>query len=249
MSTSRRTRPSLARGAATVLLSAALPLALTACGAGFDATTYQERSQADATNTALGTLAIRGLAVLPAEDGRTIAAGEDAEAVLVVTNKDDEPDRLLEVTSPDAESVEVLVDDRPASLEVPALGSTENTARLRLVGLKEDLREGEYVTMTLRFERNGTLEVPVPVVVSGRTDRPVFTAEEGSEEEPALQAPAGGHAEEEHAEEEPGQLGAEGTAEGGTAVASEDESASPSPSPSGSPSGSSSPRPTASPTG
>ena len=241
MSPSRRPRPSLARSAAAVLLAGALPVALTGCGASLDAQTYQERTQADATNAALGTLAIRGLAVLPPEDGRTLEAGSDAEVVLVVTNDDDRPDELLEVTTEAAESVEVLVENEPASLEVPALGSTEDTALLRLEGLTEDLSEGEYVTLTFRFQRNGTLEVPVPVAVSGRTDRPVYTGGAGEEGEPALQAPAGGHGEEEGEGEGAGGEGdepVEGEAEQGeateeTAVETGGESAEPTPSPSG----------------
>ncbi len=188
-----RPRPTLARRTAAILVAGALPLGVAACGASRDAQTYQEKSQADATNTAVGTLAVRGLAVLPPEQGRSYPAGTDAEAVLVVANNSDEPDTLEEVTTDAASSVEILVQNRPATLEVPSLGSTRNTARLRLVGLTDELREGEYVTMTLRFANNGTIEVPVPVAVSGRTDRPVYTAEEGSDEEPALQAPAGGH--------------------------------------------------------
>ena len=194
MSTPRR-RPltALTRPAAGGLLA----LALTGCGATLDAQTYQERSQADATNTAVGTIALRGLAVEPGGDDRTLEAGDDAEVFMTLTNRDDEPDTLVEVTSPDAESVEILVDGEEDTLEVPALGSTEDAATLRLVGLTEDLREGEYTTLTFRFERSGSIEVPVPVRSPGRTDRPVYTGGEGEEGEPALQAPAGGHGGEE----------------------------------------------------
>ena len=212
----------MTRRGAAVLVAGVLPLLVAGCGASMDAQTYQERSQADATNAAVGTLAIRGLAVLPAEDSRTLQEGEDAEAVLVVTNNDDESDRLVEVTTDAAESVEVLVQEQPASLEVPALGSTGDTARLRLVSLTQDLTEGEYVTMTFRFENNGEIEVPVPVQVSGRTDRPVYTGEEGGEGEPALQAPAGGHHGEESGGDEDGaggegEEGIVGEGEGGQA--------------------------------
>ena len=212
MSSPRQPRPfalPLARRSAAVLVAGVLPLALTACGAERDAQTYQERSQADASNTAVGTLALRGVAILPPEDDRTYAAGEDAEAVFVVTNNDDSDDRLLEVTAEGVEQVEVLVDGEPGELVVPALGSTEERGSLRLVGLEEELTEGEYLTMTFRFEDNGTVEFPVPVAVSGRTDRPVYTGEEGGEGEPALQAPAGGHEGEESGGDEDG-AGAEG---------------------------------------
>jgi hypothetical protein len=77
------------------------------------------------------------------------------------------------------------------------------------VSLTEELREGEYTTLTFRFERNGSIEVPVPVRSPGRTDRPVYTGGEGEEGEPALQAPAGGHGGEEAGGDEDG-AGAEG---------------------------------------
>ena len=225
MSSPRRSRPyarPLVRRGAAVLVAGVLPLALTACGADRDAQTYQERSQAEASNTAVGTLALRGVAVLPPEDDRTWAAGEDAEAVFVVTNQDDEPDTLLEVTAEGVESVEVLVDGEPGELEVPALGSTEERGSLRLVSLEDPLREGEYITMTFRFEKNGTVELPVPVATSGRTDRPVYTGGEGEEGEPALQAPAGGHEGEESGGDEngaggEGEEGIVGEGEGGQA--------------------------------
>ena len=193
MSTPRRPLTALTRPA----VGAALALALTGCGATLDAQTYQERSQSDATNTAVGTLALRGLSVEPGGDDRTHEAGADAEVFMTITNRDDEPDTLVEVTTPDAESVEVLLDGEEGTLEIPALGSTEDAASLRLVSLTEELREGEYTTLTFRFERNGSIEVPVPVRTSGLTDRPVYTGGEGEEGEPALQAPAGGHGEEE----------------------------------------------------
>lgn len=181
-----------------------LPLALTACGATLDAQTYQERSQASASNTAVGTLNLRGIQVLPPQGDRSYEAGGEAEAALTVTNNDDEPDTLVEVSTPAAASVEVLADGRPATLRVPPLGSTGGAITLRLVGLTSQLREGEYVTMTFRFARNGTVEVPVPVATSDTTDRPVYTGEPGDEHEPALQAPAGGHHGEEHGEEAEG---------------------------------------------
>ncbi len=189
---------------------AVLALALTGCGATLDAQTYQERSQADATNTAVGTIALRGLSVESAGDDRTHAAGEDLEVFMVLTNDDDEDDTLVEVTTPDAESVELLVDGEPSDgIEVPRLGSTSDTASLRLLSLTEELREGEYTTLTFRFERNGTIEVPVPVRTSGSTDRPVYTGGAGEEGEPALQAPTGGEEGEESGGDEAG-AGAEG---------------------------------------
>ena len=206
MSTLRRPLTALRLPAA----GAVLTLALTGCGATLDAQTYQERNQADAANTAVGTIALRGISIEPGGEDRIHEAGADAEVFLVMTNRDDEADTLLEVTTPDAESVELLVEGEESDgIEVPALGSTEESATLRLASLTEELREGEYTTLTFRFERSGSVEVPVPVRSPGRTDRPVYTGEEGGEGEPALQAPAGGHHGDEAGGDEDG-VGTEG---------------------------------------
>lgn len=213
MTPSRRHRPSLVRRAATVVVAGVLPLSLSACGASMDAMTYQERNSAGSANTSVGAMAVRNLAVQAPRNDRTYEQGTDATATLVLANSADEPDRLVEVTTDAAESVEVLVDGKPGELEVPARGSTADTAELRLVELKQDLREGENVSMTLRFERSGSLDVQVPIGTSDETDRPVYTGEEGGHE-PALQAPAGGHHGEAEGEDTSEGEGEEGSAQG-----------------------------------
>ena len=203
MSSPRRPRRILRSRAAAGLVAGALPLVLSGCGAELDAQTYQERTQAGAANVAVGTLAIRDAAVLPPEDGRTYEPGDDAVMTLTVVNADDETDTLVRATTDAAESVEILVDGRPGELEVPSLGSTRDAAELLLEDLTSGLYEATYITMTLTFERNGTVTFPVPVATSGISDRPIFTGD--GEHEPALQAPAGGH----HEGEEPGGEGGE----------------------------------------
>ncbi len=180
----------------TALAAAVLAaVALTGCGAGLDAQTYQERNSADSTDTAVGALAVRDIALLAPERGELYEAGDDAEGTITVTNKGDQPDTLLEVTSPDAQDVVVLEDGEPGELEVPPLGSTTDTYSLRVEGLRSDLRPGEYIRMSFRFEESGSVDVLVPVALTGETDRPVYTGEEGGEGEPALQGPTGGHGE------------------------------------------------------
>ena len=81
---------------------------------------------------------------------------------------------------------------------VPGLGSTGSAVTLELRGLTRPLRPSEYVDLSFRFADNGVVELAVPVALTGESDRAVYTGErfEGGEE-PALQAPAGGHSEEE----------------------------------------------------
>jgi hypothetical protein len=178
-----------ARRIAAALLAAA---AVTGCGTGLDAQTYQERNNAETTGTAVGSLAIRNVGLLPPGDEQ-YDEGENATVKITVTNASDEPDRLLEVSSSAAEEVAVLAGGRERDLVVPPLGSTGDFVVLELRGLTRPLRSGEYVDLTLRFEKNGTEELLVPVMSDGTADRPIYTGErfEGGEE-PALQAPAGG---------------------------------------------------------
>ncbi|MCW2614014.1 MAG: hypothetical protein JWN08_1008 [Frankiales bacterium] len=196
MSHPRRLAP-LRLGAAGLLA-----LALTGCGAGLEAQTYQTRTVADATNANLGTLSVRNLAVRPPAGGRVHEAGSDARGSFTVANTGTEPDVLLEITSPAASEVVLLSGGAPKELDVPARGTTGSEGSFILRGLTSDVGTGEVVTVTMRFERAGTLEAIVPVQTSGRTDRPARTGEPGSEEgEPALQGPAGGHHEDEAEQE------------------------------------------------
>lgn len=174
---------------AVVVVTAAV---LSGCGASRDAQTYQRRIQGSSTDTAVGTLSLRNVSVVAPEEGGTHPAGSDAEVTITVTSNTPEPDRLVSASSPDAEDVAVLEDDQPGQLEVPPLGTTGNGVGLRLEGLRAPVRTGEYVRLSLRFEVNGTVDLMVPVQLTGQADRPIFTAEQGSEDEPALQYPTGG---------------------------------------------------------
>lgn len=186
------------RRLASGLLAAAAVLSLTACGAGRDAITYQERNPANAVDASADRLALRNVAVEPPSSDEGYAVGDDAVVRITVTNSGTEDDRLVEVTSSAAREVAVLALGEERDMVVPALGSTGNAVTLELRGLTRPLRPSEYVDLTLRFADNGTVELAVPVDLTGETDRPVYTGErfEGGHE-PALQAPAGGHHEDE----------------------------------------------------
>lgn len=184
-----------------VLLAGPLLLGLSACGAGLDAQTYQTRTAADAANTTVGTVGVRNVRIMAPVVGRLYAEGSDAEVGLTLVSDAAEPDRLVEVSSPVASEVVTLVDGREGEIVVPAQGSTLDTAGLLLRGLTRELGTGENVPLTLRFETAGTVEVTVPVSLTGETDRPVGANGEG-EGDPALGGPAGGHSEGEGGEPE-----------------------------------------------
>lgn len=193
---SRHPHRSATRRLVCGLVAGAAVVSLSACGASLAPQTYQERDQAEATDTAVGSLAIRNVSIAAPSRGDVYEMGDDATATITVTNASTEQDRLVEVTSDAAEEVVVLADGEEGELEVPALGSTGSLVTLELRGLTREVRTGEYVTMTLRFADNGTSEILVPVALTGENDRDIYTGEyEEGGEEPALQGPAGGHSE------------------------------------------------------
>jgi copper(I)-binding protein len=185
----------------TGLLAVATALSVSACGAGLDAQTYQQRIQAETSDASVGQLALRNIGVQAPSEGAVYEVGDDATAIITVTNSGDEPDTLVEVTSSAASEVVVLAGGEERDLVVPGRGSTGDFVTLELRGLTRPLRTGEYVDLTFRFEDNGSTQVLAPIALTGETDRPVYTGEyEEGGEEPALQGPAGGHGEGEGAE-------------------------------------------------
>lgn len=160
-------RPSARRPVRPLALTAVLALALTGCGSGLNAQTYQQRTAADATNEAIGALAIRNLMVLPPEEGDVYRSGENARMSIAVISEDTDRDQLTSIRTDAAASATVLVQDEPVDrLVVPPLGVANGTVELN--GLTRDLRTGQYITVELTFDNNGRKEMLVPVAVTGR---------------------------------------------------------------------------------
>jgi periplasmic copper chaperone A len=163
-------RTALARLVPAVLV---LPLALSACGSSRDPLTYDDRDQGDSVESVAEDLSVLNLRVLPPAEGMVHAAGSDARVALSLVNEAAEADALTAVSSPAAASVAITKDTKPVTtLPVPARGTSEAGYSLVLRGLKEELRSGTYVTLTLTFQRapQVTLDVPVstPTVVLPR---------------------------------------------------------------------------------
>ena len=160
-------RPAAARAAGLALAL----LALTGCGAGFEAQTYLERSSADSDNAAVGAIAVRNAAVLPPEREGLYEEGDDADVILTLVNVGSEDDRLVGVETEAADVVELQQDgDTVDEVVVPRLGTTGSTAGLVLRGMTEELRSGRVIELTLTFERSGDVVVEAPVQTTGVYD-------------------------------------------------------------------------------
>ena len=153
----------LARPAA-VLLAGALALGLSACGSGFEANTYDARNLDDATNTDVGRIALRNVYLEAPEKGTLHPAGSDARLKLAVVNTGKEADRLVEVSTDAAASADLLLDGRSiTALDVPAGALSDPELEVELTDLTRDLRSGEYLAVTVQFEKNGSQTFQVPV--------------------------------------------------------------------------------------
>jgi copper(I)-binding protein len=180
-----------------VLVTVLVGAGLAGCGVGRTPQTYLERGLGDATNTGVGAVELRNISLVPPDGGDVHEEGSDVPVTLTITNSSDRADQLVAVTTDAAEEVEIVTESGAENAQIPAFGSTGGEVTLLLKELTAPVRTGEFVSMTFRFADSGTVEALIPVALTGMTDRPVYTGEEGSEEgEPALQAPTGGHGEE-----------------------------------------------------
>jgi copper(I)-binding protein len=149
---------------ATLLAAGCAVLGLAACGAGFEPLTYQERNQGGSTDLSVGELEVRAVTVRSPEEGYVHEAGDSVAVSFAVVNPSTERDSLVEVTTDAAGSVELQEDgDAVDEIEVPAQGTTGEDVEIELVELTRDVRSGEYVELTLMFERNGSETFLVPV--------------------------------------------------------------------------------------
>lgn len=154
--------PALVRSA-TLLVAGTTVLALTGCGAGFRPLTYEQRSSATASDLAVNALQVRDVAVEAPEEF-VHEPGETLEMSLAVVNRTTEEDRLVEVTTDAASSVELVQAGRTVdAIEVPAAGAAMQDVSVRLVDTTRALRSGEYLEVTMRFEVNGSETFLVPV--------------------------------------------------------------------------------------
>ncbi len=102
---------------------------------------------------------------------------------LTIRNTGDKPDRLLSVTSPRAEKVEIhtmsmdggIMRMRPLAngIEVPGGGHAmlaPGGNHIMLIGLKTPLKAGERVPATLSFARAGRVDVQFDVAGAGAAE-------------------------------------------------------------------------------
>ncbi len=131
----------------------------------------------------VGTLALAQGSSVAVEKAwsRATAEGASTGAAYLILKNAGPADRLVAASAPVAERVKLHImsmegnvmrmRELPA-IEVPAQGTVElkpGGLHLMLVGLKQPLREGDRYLLTLKFEKAGTVQVPVTVAPLGAT--------------------------------------------------------------------------------
>ena len=153
----------MSRRPAVVALAVSAAL-LSACGTGLQAQTYKETGRQDGASTDVAQIAVRNLHVTPPLSGSTIGTDEAAVLAGVLVNEGNSDDSLVGASS-DAASAAVLEEaGKPVpAVPVPARGSSSTTWSIVLTGLVTDLHAGQYITVTLSFQKAGRTTVQVPV--------------------------------------------------------------------------------------
>ena len=110
---------------------------------------------------------------------RATGPGQAAAVYASINNDGDEPDRLLSVTT-DSAAMAMIHEGRTEdgiarmrmlhSLEIPARSSVQLAPgghHIMLENLSRPLAAGHQIQLSMKFERSGTIEVPVRVVAAG----------------------------------------------------------------------------------
>ncbi|EFO80738.1 protein of unknown function DUF461 [Oscillochloris trichoides DG-6] len=110
-----------------------------------------------------------------AMDGHTAPSGGTSAAYMMITNSSSTPDVLLRAESAVADTVELhtmvmegdVMKMAPVEkIDIPANGAVElkkGGLHVMLIGLRQDLNEGDMVLITLTFQNAGTIQVEAPV--------------------------------------------------------------------------------------
>ena len=151
------------RRSAVAVLAVTLPFAVACGGApGPHGQTNEERATPYTAEADAGTIAVRGVRILP-------VTGADVGGYILaaIVNRGGTPDTLTNATVPGGavtpSNITTLTVEpgRTLAFATPELDDTQPA--LQIGGLAEPLRVGTSVAVTFTFERAGTVRVVVPV--------------------------------------------------------------------------------------
>lgn len=180
-----------------IAVALAASLLTAACAAGRHAQTSEERPTLDGTYASIGKIGLRGLA-LEAPTGPNYPAGSSVAVRLVLVNSSSgssaKSDTLVGISSPAFSGwaayptlAQAQVATGGATTAVPigpgqrvSWGVPDATGALQLTGSKQPLYPGTTVPVTFRFADAGSVQVAVPIALSGSPASSVLPGPSGS---------------------------------------------------------------------
>jgi len=183
-------------------LAVASALLTSACAAGQQAATANEKPTHDGVDADVGSMHIRGMVIDPPNLAYKKGASATVKVVLVNTSQR-QSDLLQSITSPDisdwssynsiSQADEVVAANGSQSVAgspnhqvlIPANGRTsfgtpESTGALVLLHFTRQVFPGTTIPVTLRFAQAGTVQVSVPVALSNAPGGATIPAPSGS---------------------------------------------------------------------
>ncbi|MGY1711884.1 copper chaperone PCu(A)C [Geodermatophilus sp. SYSU D00758] len=149
-------------------LAAAVVLA--GCDAGQDAETTQEVPDTPGVDGSVGQVDLDDVYL---DSGSDVAAGAAVPLRAALTNEGESPDTLTSVTTPAAQSVQLLDengDPATGGIPLPADGQVDATTgpeRMRLEGVTSAIGTTDTVPVTFVFATAGEVRLDVPVGTAG----------------------------------------------------------------------------------
>jgi hypothetical protein len=157
------TRTSRTRVFAVAALLAVAP-ALAACGAGFDANLSQPFTPTEAAEASKNGVTVAQAFILGPESGQTLPANSSAPLYLTMVNDNATGDQLTKILPGGADPVETNISLPPRVL----VKSANPTPQIVVKNIKNPLRGGESMKVTLQFQNAGAITMIVPVITRSR---------------------------------------------------------------------------------
>lgn len=173
------TRTSRPRVFVVAALLAVAP-ALAACGAGSDANMAQPYIATEAAEKSQNGITVAQAFILGPESGQTLPAGSAAPLYLTMVNDNPEADQLTGITT-DPQAASSAKATSPIALPPQTLVKSANpTPQIVIEGIREPLRGGETMRLTLEFQNAGSIPMDVPVITRSREFATLQPAPESS---------------------------------------------------------------------